>query len=224
MRFVVLSIVFMLIILGRWKRNWVKPILRKGGCNVASNYIYIRNNGKHDKFFDSPIQMANISYPKNQHGLQTFQSIQRQEVLHVVSKNVRAWQQLPVFKRRDHAFSDHLFEMASIKMESEVLKESMIHGHHVFKQIWALQVEEINLCGSPSLLCICLHDDHQLFCRFLSSSRSLDLSSCCLSSSYQYVSYLMLLYLVYALNKWCHIPGRKYTPNKWYVLNNESLW
>ena len=56
-------------------------------------------------------------------------------MLHVVRETVRAWQQLLVFKRRDHAFSDHLFEMASINMESEdsvVLKQSVIHGHHIF--------------------------------------------------------------------------------------------
>ena len=41
-------------------------------------------------------------------------------------------------KHRDHAFSDHLFEMASINLELEVpvlLEETLIHGHHVFKEI-----------------------------------------------------------------------------------------
>ena len=47
-------------------------------------------------------------------------------------------EQLPAFKHRDYTFSDHLFEMASISMESEesvLLKESVIRSHHVFKEI-----------------------------------------------------------------------------------------
>jgi len=33
---------------------------------------------------------------------------------------------------------------------------------------------------------------------------------------------LTLLYLAYVLNKWCHIPGRKYVPKRWYAPNNQS--
>jgi len=60
------------------------------------------------------------------------------------------------------------------------------------------------------------------------SSYSLDSSSWCLYFLHQCVSYLMLLYSAHVLNKCCHIhvPGRKYkyAPNKWYALNNQSLW
>ena len=68
-------------------------------------------------------------------------------------------EQLPVFKHRDHVFSDHLFEMASINVESEesvLLKESVICSHHVFKEIRAPRVGEITLCSSSSLLGIYL--------------------------------------------------------------------
>jgi len=59
----------------------------------------------------------------------------QQEVLHLVRVKVCARQQLPVFKRRDHAFSDHL---ASINVEFKdfvLLKESVLHGQHGFKEI-----------------------------------------------------------------------------------------
>ena len=53
-----------------------------------------------------------------------------------------------MFKHRDHAFGDHLFEMASINVEFEdsiLLKESVTHIHHIFKEILALQVGEVTL-------------------------------------------------------------------------------
>ena len=48
-----------------------------------------------------------------------------------------------------------------------LLKESVIRGHRVFKEMRAPQVGEITLCNSSSLLGICLYDDHRLFCRSL---------------------------------------------------------
>ena len=83
--------------------------------------------------------------------------------------------QLPVFKCRDHALSDYLFEMMSTNVESKysvLLKESVICSHQSCKEEMSLQVGEITLCSycSSSLLGICLHNDHQLLCRFLRNS------------------------------------------------------
>ena len=89
--------------------------------------------------------------------------------------------------------------------------------------VWTLWVGEITLCSSSPRLGFTFMTTINCSAGFWGtrSSHSLDLSSWCLYFSHQCVSYLMLLYLAYAHNKWCHVPGRKYVPNKHMCLTND---
>ena len=114
-----------------------------------------------------------------------------------------------MIKHGDNAFSDHLLEIVSINMEykdSVLLKESVIRGHHNYIQgdmssagmrNHSMQYIALSCLGFAFTTTIDCPAGFWGTC----SSHSLDFELLLFVFSHQCVSYLMLPYLAYALNK-----------------------
>jgi len=118
--------------------------------------------------------------------------------------------------------TNHLFEMTSISVGSEdsiLLQQS---GHDVFKEKGNFHNTLLTSRNSHCLLKI--RKQHSWS---MSDSWSSGLSSRLLSNTLSYSSdtatltWLGLVLSAHALNKSCHVPGRKHALNKCYVPNSE---